>query len=289
MARFGDRIAYAVTLNEPDLPRLLTWVGLPRLRPRLERATLGGRERGRRGERYRLPATSCCPRTSTRMARRHDGRAPRGEGRDQGAPRRPAGGLSLAIIDDVVAGGDASVRDRKRAEVYDHWLRAGRATTTSSACRTTSAIVLRRRRARSPRARGRRRQRDGHGRRAALARRAPCGTPTRSAGVPVLVTEHGIGTADDALRAGFIEPSLAGLLDAIDDGVPVLGYCHWTLMDNFEWIFGYGNTSACTRSTGRRSSARRSPAPPPTPRSPARGASIPLPRGGSHPRISPMS
>ena len=41
------------------------------------------------------------------------------------------------------------------------------------------------------------------------------------------------------MRADFIEPSLAGLLDAMDDGVPVLGYFHWTLLDNFEWIFGY--------------------------------------------------
>ena len=58
-------------------------------------------------------------------------------------------------------------------------------------------------------------------------------------GRPVLVTEHGIGTDDDAVRAAFIEPSLEHLLAAIHDGVPVLGYFHWTLLDNFEWIFGY--------------------------------------------------
>ena len=58
-------------------------------------------------------------------------------------------------------------------------------------------------------------------------------------GKPVLVTEHGIGTEDDAVRAAFIAPALDGLLDTINDGVPVLGYFHWTLLDNFEWIFGY--------------------------------------------------
>jgi beta-glucosidase len=55
----------------------------------------------------------------------------------------------------------------------------------------------------------------------------------------VLVTEHGIGIADDSYRAAFIGPALEGLLDVIDDGVPVLGYVHWTLLDNFEWVFGY--------------------------------------------------
>ena len=59
--------------------------------------------------------------------------------------------------------------------------------------------------------------------------------------VPVLVTEHGMSTEDDDLRAGFIEPSLAALLDVMDAGVPVVGYLHWTLLDNFEWIFGYGH------------------------------------------------
>ena len=37
----------------------------------------------------------------------------------------------------------------------------------------------------------------------------------------------------------FIPQSLAALEQQIAAGTPVLGYCHWTLMDNFEWIFGY--------------------------------------------------
>lgn len=59
--------------------------------------------------------------------------------------------------------------------------------------------------------------------------------------MPVLVTEHGMSTDDDTLRAGFLEPSPRRLLDVMDDNVPVLGYLHWTLMDNFEWVFGYGH------------------------------------------------
>jgi beta-glucosidase len=37
----------------------------------------------------------------------------------------------------------------------------------------------------------------------------------------------------------FLRPALDGLLGVIEDGVPVVGYLHWTLLDNFEWIFGY--------------------------------------------------
>jgi beta-glucosidase len=60
-------------------------------------------------------------------------------------------------------------------------------------------------------------------------------------GRPVMVTEHGVGIEDDAVRSGFIPEALAALQAEIARGVPVLGYVHWTLADNFEWIFGYSH------------------------------------------------
>lgn len=59
---------------------------------------------------------------------------------------------------------------------------------------------------------------------------------------PVIVTENGIGTADDARRIAFLEAALRGLHRAIQDGVDVRGYMHWSAMDNFEWTRGYGPT-----------------------------------------------
>jgi beta-glucosidase len=58
-------------------------------------------------------------------------------------------------------------------------------------------------------------------------------------GKPVLVTENGLETDDDERRVWYIDEALAGLHAAIERGVPVLGYLHWTLIDNFEWTRGY--------------------------------------------------
>lgn len=57
---------------------------------------------------------------------------------------------------------------------------------------------------------------------------------------PILVTENGIGTQDDALRARYITEALSGLQECIAAGIDVRGYWHWSAMDNFEWLFGYG-------------------------------------------------
>ena len=145
-------------------------------------------------------------------------------------------GLSIAITDDVAVPGGEELRDRKRAEVYDHWLRLAR-NDDFIGVQNYERIYY------GP---------DGPlpvpegsvlNQMHTAVESGSLGGAVRYAhqisGVPVLVTEHGVATADDAVRSGFLEPSLAGLLDAIEDGVPVLGYCHWTMLDNFEWVSGY--------------------------------------------------
>jgi len=58
--------------------------------------------------------------------------------------------------------------------------------------------------------------------------------------VPILVTENGIGTDDDAQRVAYLRSALEGVLDCLADGIDVRGYVCWSLLDNFEWAFGYG-------------------------------------------------
>ena len=58
-------------------------------------------------------------------------------------------------------------------------------------------------------------------------------------GAPVLVTEHGFADAADRIRPRALVESLLALGRAIEAGTPVLGYLHWSLMDNFEWAEGY--------------------------------------------------
>ena len=58
-------------------------------------------------------------------------------------------------------------------------------------------------------------------------------------GRPVLVTEHGFADARDAFRPRALVESLMHLGRAIERGANVIGYYHWSLLDNFEWADGY--------------------------------------------------
>jgi beta-glucosidase/6-phospho-beta-glucosidase/beta-galactosidase len=56
---------------------------------------------------------------------------------------------------------------------------------------------------------------------------------------PVLITENGIADKSDRYRAPFIVAHLHEIKQAIDDGANVIGYLHWSFVDNYEWLDSY--------------------------------------------------
>ena len=71
-------------------------------------------------------------------------------------------------------------------------------------------------------------------------------------GVPIWVTENGAaypddvrapdGSVDDRDRIAYLEGHLAAVERARAGGAPVEGYLAWTLLDNYEWAYGYTQT-----------------------------------------------
>lgn len=59
---------------------------------------------------------------------------------------------------------------------------------------------------------------------------------------PIIVTENGISTDNDEERVEYIQKALTGVYQCIEEGIPVIGYTHWSLLDNFEWQLGYDQT-----------------------------------------------
>ncbi len=47
------------------------------------------------------------------------------------------------------------------------------------------------------------------------------------------------GRVEDYARVGFLRGYLAALHRAVTEGIPVTGYFYWSLMDNFEWQYGF--------------------------------------------------
>lgn len=144
-------------------------------------------------------------------------------------------GFTLSVIDDQAAGKN-SLRDTVRADLYGAWLDIARGDDFIGVQNYERAVWNDKGRLPAP---------DG-------AEHNWSGTEVwapslagavryvhAATNVPILVSEHGVGTEDDSLRARFIPAALEALKQAMDDGVPVLGYLHWSLLDNFEWIFGY--------------------------------------------------
>ena len=65
--------------------------------------------------------------------------------------------------------------------------------------------------------------------------------------LPIYVTENGMagndkivdGKISDTERWNFIQSHLGAVRQAMDKGCNVQGYFYWSLLDNYEWAFGY--------------------------------------------------
>lgn len=66
--------------------------------------------------------------------------------------------------------------------------------------------------------------------------------------LPIMITENGMpnldfvmldGKVHDPQRTDFIHRYLKGVKRAVEEGIPVLGYQYWSILDNFEWAEGF--------------------------------------------------
>ncbi|WP_395337312.1 family 1 glycosylhydrolase [Novosphingobium sp. BL-8H] len=244
-ARYCDRaarhlaggIGYATTLNEPNLSGLLDIVLPGDIGKRLLDADKAMQEAAARehGVARFLPGNPLYvadPETvqANLLAGHKAGRdaikAVRGD--------LPVG-VSLAIIDDQAAGRN-SLRDAMRAKLYRPWLEAARGNDFVGVQNYERSVWNDKGRLPAP-AGAETNDVGSEIYPASLAGAARYAHEV--SGVPIIVTEHGVNSADDTKRARLIPAALAELRLAMDDGIPVLGYCHWSLVDNFEWVFGY--------------------------------------------------
>jgi beta-glucosidase len=145
-------------------------------------------------------------------------------------------GVSLAMNDDQAVGSDTAMRDSMRAQLYDPWLAAARDDDFIGVQNYYRAVWGKTEKLPAPKD-------------AVLNEGGSEIYPASLAGavryayskcpLPVFVTEHGTDVTDDTKRAWLIPAALAELRKTIAEGIPVFGYVHWSLVDNYEWFQGY--------------------------------------------------
>lgn len=261
-ARFCDRaarhladgIGYATTLNEPNvgivirnsLPPAL-WAGLKPMVEKMSAAAAKATGSDRFVPGNTIGIDDFAGLTQTMIAGHRKGKA---------AIKAVRGslpvGVSLAMPDDQSVGPD-SMRDRVRAQAYTAWLEAARGDDFLGVQNYDRTVWN---------AKGIVEDKAGPGDKNASGNTIYPDSLANAvryahsvANVPIIVTEHGVNTADDAVRARLIPAALTELHRSMGEGIPILGYIHWSLLDNFEWIFGYKNKYglvAVDRTTFRR-------------------------------------
>lgn len=145
-------------------------------------------------------------------------------------------GLSLALIDEQAVGNPA-MRDKKRALAYAPWFRAVSADGDFIGVQTYSRGLVGPEGELPPPAGAELTDTGNEFYPEALE--ATIRYAREHVKLPIYVTENGIATTNDARRIEYINRAVQCVANCIKDGIDVRGYIHWSLLDNFEWIFGF--------------------------------------------------
>jgi len=230
----GDMVDYASTFNEPDIPQLLNWINLPgtegKSLPELLQGNLPKVRKYLNAPEFASFFVGDGKKNRDGLlAAHHKGR----EAMKSVRSDMPVG-FNLAMSDDQPAPTDSHLAE-KRADVYGPWFEVAKHCDYLGVQMYSRSIVGKK------------------------DLPVPGGVETtqvgweyypecvehvvryasKEAGVPIIVTENGIATADDSRRVEYYQRALTGLKRAIDDGVDVRGYVTWSLLDNFEWMSGF--------------------------------------------------
>jgi len=57
--------------------------------------------------------------------------------------------------------------------------------------------------------------------------------------LPIIITENGVADFKDQYREWWLDESFNAMNKALEDGINLIGYLHWSLLDNFEWAEGF--------------------------------------------------
>lgn len=230
----AEGIDHAITFNEPNILRLLRVNGLPSFVLDKQRAMLVAAAKATNSEKFVALNAGNWEDLDAMLPLLIAGHRAARDAIKAVRPDLPVG-VSLAMFDDQAIGKN-SLRDAKRQENYGAWLEAIKQDDFLGV-QNYERIMW-----------------DDKGKVAPPAGsilnfggsevHAPSLAGAvryahKATGLPILVTEHGVGTDDDSIRANLIPAALKELKIAMDEGVPVRGYVHWSLLDNYEWVFGY--------------------------------------------------
>ena len=229
--RLGDLIGIAATFNEPNLGALVSWS--PAIRP-LRPHIVAARELARKsiGAAHWSPPMLGDFRIQQPIMIEAHNRAY--DAIKQASGGRFPVGVTLALNDERARGSEDGI-NRKQGEVMLPWLAAngdyiGVQNYTYSVVEGDSDL---------PPEAGVELTQMGYPF-APEALEGVIRTVARHSQRPIYVTENGVATEDDTRRVAFIDRAVQGVFACIRDGIDVRGYIHWSLLDNWEWVAGFG-------------------------------------------------